>query len=59
MNGFCMKTEGITISERLGDIRDSVDIIVAFHPSNEYETLERLSNKLTDIITELKQKGGE
>lgn len=29
------------------------------HPANEYEILERISDKLTDIILELKKKGGK
>lgn len=58
MNYFCMQAEGVTIAERLEDIRDNIEIVIAFHPSNEYEILERVGNKLTDIILELKKKGG-
>lgn len=58
-NYYYMQTEGVSIQENLEDIRDNIDIVIAFHPSNEYEILERLSNKLTDIINELKQKGGK
>lgn len=58
MNNYCMQTEGVTIQEMLEDIRDNIDIVTAFHPTNEYEILERLSNKLTDIILIFKQKGG-
>lgn len=57
-NNSYMKTEDITIEDMLKDIRDNIDIIAAFHPSNEYEILERLSEKITDILAELKQKGG-
>lgn len=52
-----MQTEGITIPERLEDIRDSIDVVAACHPTNEYEILDRISDKLTDIILELKKKG--
>lgn len=57
-NYYCMRTDGATILEKLEDIRDNIEIVVAFHPSNEYEILERLSGKVTDIILELKKKGG-
>jgi len=52
-------TEGVTIEEKLEDIRDNIEIVAAFHPANEYEILERISDKLTDIILELKKKGGK
>lgn len=59
MGNCCMRTDGVTILERLEDIRDNVDIVVAVHPTNEYKILERISDKLTDIILELKKKGGK
>lgn len=53
---YYILTEEITIGEKLEDIRDNIDIVAAFHPANEYEILERVSNQLTDIILELKKK---
>lgn len=50
--------------ERLTDIRDNIDImwtqsiVVDPHPTNEYEILDRISDKLTDIILILKKEGG-
>lgn len=59
MGNCCMRTDGVTILEKLEDIRDNIEIVAAFHPANEYEILERISDKLTDIILELKKKGGK
>lgn len=56
---YYILTEGVTIEEKLEDIRDNIEIVAAFHPANEYEILERISDKLTDIILELKKKGGK
>lgn len=59
MGNGCMRTDGTTMLEKLEDIRDNIDIVVAVHPTNEYKILERISDKLTDIINELKKKGYE
>lgn len=59
MYNYYILTEGVTIEEKLEDIRDNIDIVAAFHPANEYEILERVSNQVTDIINELKEKGYE
>ena len=53
-----MQIKGATVIEKLENIKDNIEIIVAFRPATEYEILEEISNKLTDIILELKQKGG-
>ena len=58
MNYFCMQAEGVTIAERLDNIKDNIEIIVAFRPATENEILEEISNKLTDIILELRKKEG-
>lgn len=59
MGNGCMRTDGTTILEKLEDIRDNIDIVTDLHPANEYEILERTSSRLTDIILELKKKGGK
>lgn len=61
MNNYGELKEKVSIQEQLEDIRDSINIIVAFRPINEYEILNKIKDKIIDILIELelKKKGGE
>lgn len=59
MSNCHIQTDGVAILEKLEDIRDSIDIVISYRPANEYEILDGLSSELTDILIELKQKGGK